>query len=462
MTTSFRLIAVAAVAAMALAGCNRKPETTPAAAAPTAATPAADTPSVKPEMSFDEARAKAKAQQLPLIVDFHAPWCYSCYFMATNILTGPQWDAVEKKAVVVEVDADSPDGASLQKQYGIKFLPSYLVLRADGQELGRILGEKTRAEFYPQINKIIDSGQTLQAERDKVKDGSQASVVAGRSVLKSYHARYDADGGLQWFAGLPDDARKALQNDTQAALWMARLHFLQAVKADDKKTALAFGKTVLAGDLGCERPYELDRYMPIVEAQPDAKTLIGEQQPAAQQLVEQGVFGEQPCADKRSAVFALFDIDGALGEKDAQEALLERAIADVEKDIGGDFKKDRNLDDNLRVYRDQLASLTGDYSAYDALMPQLVAAWPDDYVYPERWGKSLLERGKADEALPHLEQAAQLAYGANRLLVAELRVKALQALHRDSDARRVVAETLKANGPWFPTEAAKLKAMVNA
>src|SRR3546814_5337467 len=79
--------------------------------------------------------------------------------MATNILTGVDWAAVEKKSVVVEVDADSPDGAALMQKYGIKFLPSYLVLRGDGNELGRILGEKTRAEFYPQLNKLLDRSE---------------------------------------------------------------------------------------------------------------------------------------------------------------------------------------------------------------------------------------------------------------------------------------------------------------
>src|SRR3546814_3959221 len=95
-------------------------------------------------------------------------------------------------------------------------------------------------------------------------------------------------------------------------------------------------------------------------------------------------------------------------------------------------------------------------------MPRLIAAWPDDYVYASRWGKSLLARGKPAEALPQLEKAAEQAYGVNRLQVAEQRVKALQALNRDADARHVVGETLKANGPWFPDEAARPKAMVRA
>jgi len=454
MSPLSRCALVACLGLPLFAACHRKPAETPAAPPPAAAPASA--------LSFEQGLAQAKSRQSPLIVDFHAPWCYSCYFMATNILTGADWDAVERKAVVVEIDADSPDGAALMQQYAIKFLPSYLVLSANGGELGRILGEKTRAEFYPRINELIDRGETLDEVRAAVKDGSPASVAAGRGVLKSYLARYDADGGLRWLATLSGSANHALRDDAAAALTIARLQFLQAVQRNDAKAALNLGATVLAGDLGCERPYELDRYLPFASRQPDAHALIAAQRAAAEQLVADGVFGATPCADKRSAVFAAADIFEALGDKDAKRALLMRAIADVEKEIGGDLKKDRNLDDNLRIYNDQLAALSGDYRAYDALMPRLIAAWPDDYVYAARWGKSLLARGQPADALPQLEAAAARAYGINRLQVAEQRVQALQALQRDADARHVVAETLKANGPWFPEEAAKLKALVNA
>ncbi|HSS07154.1 MAG TPA: hypothetical protein VLK83_08460, partial [Rhodanobacteraceae bacterium] len=91
------------------------------------------------------------------------------------------------------------------------------------------------------------------------------------------------------------------------------------------------------------------------------------------------------------------------------------------------------------------------------LYPKLIAAYPDDYVYPYRWGRSLLERGKPAEALPLLEKAADKAYGENRLVVATFRVKALKALHRQQDAEKVVADALEQNGNWFPEDVEKLK-----
>ncbi|HEX7769929.1 MAG TPA: hypothetical protein VF422_07855, partial [Dokdonella sp.] len=91
------------------------------------------------------------------------------------------------------------------------------------------------------------------------------------------------------------------------------------------------------------------------------------------------------------------------------------------------------------------------------LYPKLIAAYPDDYVYPYRWGRSLLERGDAAKALPLLEQAAEKAYGVNRLTVAKLRVDALNTLGRADDAKAVAGEVLELNGAWFPEQAGALR-----
>ena len=454
------VVVAALVSAAMLGACkDREPAVAPTAPAEQIAA-AANPPVAKPALSFEDALKQAQAQQLPLLVDFHAPWCYSCYYMATNVLTGAEWQALTQRALVVEVDAESPEGAALKARYGIKALPSYLMLAADGRELGRILGERTRAEFYAAATEMLDRGQTLDALAAEVRDSAPASRQAALTVLKSYHARYDAEGGLQWLAQLPLPVREALQADAGTQLAIERLRFLRAAQNQDAQAALASGQQVLSGALGCERAYELGRYLEFASAAPDAAARLSAQRPAIERLLADGVFGATPCADQRSVVLVAAELYAAQTDRAAQQALLQRAIGEVAKQIGDDLRKDRNLSDNLRVYTDQLAALTGDYAALDALMPKLIATWPGDYVYASRYGRSLLARGRAAEALPYLEQATQQAYGINRLKVAQERVRALQALDRGAEARVVVAEALKANGPWFPEEAAKLKALL--
>jgi thiol-disulfide isomerase/thioredoxin len=409
--------------------------------------------------AVESALARARKAHTPVLLEFRAPWCYSCYYMARNVLTGAQWQQAQREMVIVDIDADSPEGSRIQQQWQVKMLPSYVVLNERGQELGRILGEQPRVEFYGKLSEINRRGNSLDVVAAQMRDGSPASVKAGREMLAAYLARYDAAGGLAWQAQLPEAARAALFADPAAALLSKRLVLLSASQSRDVNACLAAGQAVLAGDLGCERYYELDRYMSCAAERPvtEQRALLKPQRPALEQLLSSRVFGSGPaCADERSAVFAAADLYQKTGDNKAEQAVLARAIAQTEKRLAGDLKKDRNQADNLRVYLDR----AGRTRELDALLVKLIAAYPEDYVYPYRHGKNLLARGQAAQALPFLEKAAGMAYGQNRLKVAEQRAQALLALRRRDDARKVISEALVANGPWFPEDAAKLKAVL--
>lgn len=403
--------------------------------------------------------SQARARHLPVLVNYHAPWCYSCYYMAHNVLTGPEWDRALHDTVMVELDADSPEGTKWMQSWTVKAMPSYLLFDSEGHELGRILGEQTRADFYKWMNATLARGNSLDAVKVAVVDGKEPSVTAAREVLRAYHERYDAAGGLAWYGSLPPAVRKALARDAQASSWVSRLE-LQRAAADNDATGCAnAADMVLSANLGCERAYELDKVMACTDKQPaDARrTLLRPQVEAMQTLVDKRVLSDYRCADERSVVLTTADLYAALGDSVNEKLTLDKAIADVTRRLGGDLKKDRNLSDNLRVYLDR----AGRVDELDALLVKLIAAWPEDYVYAYRKGKSLALRGKHAEALPYFEQAAARAYGVNQLHNAELRAKTLQALNRNNEARAVLAEVLKTTGPFFPEEAAKLAAYMH-
>ena len=405
--------------------------------------------------TLDAALKTAVERKSPVLVDFHAPWCYSCYFMAKHVLVGPKWEAIEHKTVVVELDADSPEGAYWKTLWGVKALPSYVILKPDGAELGRILAEQRQDEFFAQVDEILKRSSTL--DDLKAAAAKPNGLKAAREALDTYHARYDASG-LAWYASLPESLRKTYGADAGVSLLLARLELLRASKAVDAQACAAVAPKVLAGDLGCERPYEIGRWDSCTESQPadQRKTVFESQLAPMQKLVDQRVFGKGAlCADQRSAVLGLNDVYDGLGRKAEGEVVVRKA-ADALAKQSSKFGSDRNLADNWRVYLEVLH----DNAGLDALYPKLIAAYPDDYVYAYRYGRNLIERGEPAKALPYLEQAAAKAYGQNRLNVAAQRVKALKALKRDGEAKQVVAEALKANGPWFPEDAAKLKALL--
>ncbi len=412
--------------------------------------------------TLDDALAEARTKQLPVLLDFHAPWCYSCYFMRKNVLTGGEWKQVERGTVVVEVDADSPEGAAIKEQFAVKALPSYVVLNAEGAELGRISAERTRAQFYAELAAITARNTSLDALRLEAAGGGKRSVSATRMVLGAHLARNEGQQGLDWFATLPPAVQAdAIRRGDQLPRTLARLQLKAAAKVKQPEACLAAAEKALTGALDCESPYDLDAALACTanEASDHRRGFLAAQAPRFETLLSRTVLArKQGCADARSAVFALADLYQMQGDAAAKAAVYQKGIGYFTPKIAGNIRADRNAADNLRVFYEAAA----ENAKLDALLEKLTAAYPEDYVYANRYARVLAARGEHAQALPWFARAAEKAYGINRLKNAQARVQSLLALKQSDEARQAAAEALKANGPWFPDEAAKLKALLPA
>ncbi len=412
----------------------------------------------KAPLTIDEALKASAEQHRPVLVDFQAVWCYSCYYMASHVLNGPEWDAVQRKAIVIEADADSPDGQTWMKKLHASFLPSYVVLDEHGNELGRISAEQPREKFYPKVNAILATGNTLDGLKQKALKGTDDDVA---SVLEAYEARSEGNEGLDWFASLPTARQQSVRKYGRATVALDQLTLIKALAAKDNAGVIASAQKVLAQDIGCQRPYVLDNLLDATDKLPTAerKALLATQRKPLDTYVNTQVLVAQPaCADQRSALLTSVELDETLGDDAAATALLDRAITQTRQRLGTNLASDRNLADNLRIYLAR-AKRTAELDDYQR---KLIAAYPNDYVYAYRYGRSLVDAGKPADALPYLAQAADKAYGANRLSVALQRVKALKALHRNDEAKKLADDVLETNGPWFPKQADALKAELKA
>lgn len=407
--------------------------------------------------AVSQALDQALPRRQPVLVEFRAPWCYSCYYMARHVHTGAEWEALKRRAQVVELDADSPEGAAQMQAWGLKPLPAYVVLDAEGHERGRVLGELSRAAFYARMDVLLAAGFDPEALRVRALAGGAAGLTATRAALTGFRARQDAAAGLRWFYDLPGPVRATYERDAAVRDTLARSRFDQAVARGDAEGCRRTAAAALAV-AACDLPYEIRAYERCLG--PDAAAedaLLQAQRAPLERLVTQRVWaGPDRCADERSVVLGLSALLERAGDTPARERLLTRAIDDVQTRLADDLGRDRSAADNLRVYLEKAER----WDDLDRLMPRLIATWPSDYVYAFRFGRSLVDRDRPSEALPYLTRAAQHAYGENRLLVAEQRVKALKRLGRLDEARAVLAEALRANGPWFPERVAALKAQL--
>jgi hypothetical protein len=410
--------------------------------------------------TIDDALKAAQARHVPVFVDVSAPWCHSCYFMQKNVMIGAEWAAITQKAITVELDGDAPGSERWLRQWKIGGYPSYIVLNENGREIGRILGDRPRAQFYAELNPILARGTTLDQLKARVSDANPASASAGEIVLKAYYEREDYIGALVWLSNLPAKVQQAIKDNPRAAARIERIELLRAATVPDAAQCQALAPVVFSGMLSCDLGTELSAYRHCIAqlSESGQKQALAPFKPKLENLQKRVlVSGKGPCSDTRGLVDMAADYYGQIGDQAAQLQVLHQGIAYSEHKLKGHYAKDRNLADNLRYYLDR----AGDTAALDALFPKLIKAYPGDYVYAYRFGKSLAQRGDFSRALTYLEQSAPKAYGRNRLWVAEWRAYVLIKLNRSDEARTMASDAMKTNGPWFPEIVADLKAVLD-
>ena len=87
----------------------------------------------------------------PVILDFTAPWCNPCQQMK------PAVAQLAKKGYPIQaVDYDS---SPLTDRYKVRAVPTFVVVRPDGQELGRISGFRPARDIADLYNSVQDRGE---------------------------------------------------------------------------------------------------------------------------------------------------------------------------------------------------------------------------------------------------------------------------------------------------------------
>ena len=94
------------------------------------------------ELSDADFDAVVAASDLPVVVDFWAPWCGPCRQMA------PQFDQAARtlKGKVLMVKVNSDDNPRSASRFGIRSIPTLVKLQ-HGNEVARVAGSRTAGQI---------------------------------------------------------------------------------------------------------------------------------------------------------------------------------------------------------------------------------------------------------------------------------------------------------------------------
>jgi thioredoxin-related protein len=390
-----------------------------------------------------QAEAAAKAAHRPMLIEFQAPWCYSCYYMAAHVLSQEAFTAAAQDLVLLKEDVDKEEGGELKAKYAVTALPSFVLVSPKGEVLGRIAGEQTEADFLARLRSFL-------------KGASADPLAEAAARLEQRLVAGEKEKAAAEVSKLPAERLQSLRARPDWRILEARLGLARS----SGQKAVAELKTLLQLDGSCELAYEVDRATTAVESlsAPERKAILEQEQAALEKLSAARLFAPAParCADFRSGVEVLAEVYDQQGLKDRRADLIKRAVAFLDG-MGLKTGTDRNHDDDRRFFLE----LAEDDKAVRAFYGELVAAYPSDYVYPYRHARYLLGQGDAAGALARAEAADKLSYGANRLSVTKVRAKALLVLGRKDEAAALLKRDIKA-GAAFPDAARALRELLTS
>jgi thioredoxin 1 len=102
------------------------------------------------ELSSADFDAEVLQSELPVLVDFWAPWCGPCRMMGPIVDAAAVKYAGKVKVTKVNVD----EAADIAGRYGIRSIPTLLIFKG-GAQVDMVVGAVPEADLSQRLDKVV-------------------------------------------------------------------------------------------------------------------------------------------------------------------------------------------------------------------------------------------------------------------------------------------------------------------
>jgi thioredoxin 1 len=102
------------------------------------------------EINDSSFKSEVTDSQMPVLVDFWAPWCGPCRMVAPVLEELAK--EYEGKVKVVKLNIDENQGTATE--YGVRSIPT-LILFKDGKECEKMIGVQSKENLKQMVDKVL-------------------------------------------------------------------------------------------------------------------------------------------------------------------------------------------------------------------------------------------------------------------------------------------------------------------
>ena len=156
------------------------------ATAPTTEVKTTQTKTVHGFILNDPAVAFSRAQQegKPLIIDFFGIWCPPCNELDEKIFSTREFAKSATRFVRLKLDADSPISWELKSKYHVTGYPTVVFATPQGDEISRVIGFRSKADFLAEMDNAWGSRSTALAKLEELaRSGDRAAADRAGIIL---------------------------------------------------------------------------------------------------------------------------------------------------------------------------------------------------------------------------------------------------------------------------------------
>ena len=187
--------------------------------------------------TFADALREATRRQKPVMVDFTTDWCRWCDTLDVHTYADDSVALfVNEQVVPIKIDAEKGEGIEIAKNYSVQGYPTILVLKADGEEIDRMLGYIEPRTFLATLKDYVHGENTIGVLKVRVSEHPEDAALR-YAIAKKYAERNDlAAAGMHFQKLLELDPQNALGHGEEAQFTVA-VSSLRAEKSPKRLAA---------------------------------------------------------------------------------------------------------------------------------------------------------------------------------------------------------------------------------